>query len=65
MRRVMDCFLVSGITVLVLDSPPPLDWKCSVCIRGTNYETEMVFDIPNAIGIIGNGDFQGEIVEFL
>lgn len=65
MCKILDSFFVTNYTVLVLESPLPIGWKNRVYIDGTEYETEIVYDIPNAIAIKGKGDFEGKSVEFV
>ena len=52
-------------TVLVLENSLSKGWKNGVYIDGTEYETEIVYDIPNAIAVKGKGDFEGKSVEFV
>lgn len=44
-----------------LDSFPPTN---TVKIDGVEYKTEIVYDLPNAIGIVGNGSFEGKNAEW-
>ena len=64
MIKVVDCFSVGKYSILVLGDMPPLDYKKSVRIENVEYETEIVYDFPNAIGIKANGNFKGKTVEF-
>ena len=52
-------------TILILSSPPPPTWRKKVRIGNINYNTEIVYDLPNSIGIVGNGNFVGKDVMFI
>lgn len=65
MRKIVDSFVVGKYTVLVLDSPPPREWRKNVRVENIEYESDIAYDIPNAICVIGTGDFDGKIVEFV
>lgn len=64
MTQVMDCFSVGIYTVLILNSPPPSNWNNGISIDNVEYETEIVYDFPNAIGIKGKGSFKNKTVKF-
>lgn len=51
-------------TLVGLDSPIPDNWKKKVTIDGKEYDTEIVYDLPNHIAIIGNGNFVGKEIVF-
>ena len=63
MYKIIDSFSIRDLTVLVLDNPPPFEWKGGIRIENIDYEMVMVYDIPNAIGIRGTGNFTGKTVE--
>jgi hypothetical protein len=53
-------------TLLGLDSDIPESWTGKeVIIAGKKYKTEIVYDLPRHIAIIGNGTFKGKEVEFI
>ena len=52
-------------TLLGVDSPLPPNRTDKVCIQGKEYQTEIVYDLPNHIAILGDGDFVGKEVEFI
>lgn len=54
-----------NFTVLILNCAPPNKWNNTVRIDGIIYETEIVYDLPNAIGIKGKGDFLNKNVDFI
>ena len=51
MYKIIDSFSIRDLTVLVLDNPPPFEWKGGIRIENIDYEMVMVYDIPNASGI--------------
>lgn len=65
MREIVDCFKAGSYTVLILNSPPPNEWKNLVRIENIEYETVIAYDIPNSIGVKGYGNFIGKTVEFV
>lgn len=50
--------------VLCLNQPIPFDCGNKVTIDGREYETEVVYDLPNSIGILANGNFVGKEIVF-
>lgn len=50
--------------VLCLNQPIPFDCGNKVTIDGREYETEVVYDLPNAIGILATGNFVGKEIVF-
>lgn len=52
-------------TILILSKEIPFNWKKTVKIDNEMYDTEIVYDIENSIGVIGKGDFVGKEVKFL
>ena len=53
-------------TLLGLSDDIPTSWKGKeVIISGNKYSTEMVYDLPKHIAIVGDGDFEGKEVEFI
>lgn len=57
-------YSVGKYTLIGLDSPIPNNWKNKVVIDGKEYDTEIVYDLPNHIAVIGNGDFVGKEIVF-
>lgn len=52
-------------TVLILDSAPPANWKKDIRIGNDVFETEIAYDLPNAIAVKAKGDFVGKQIEYL
>jgi len=46
--------------VLCLNQPVPVGLKKKIVIDDKEYETEIVYDLPNSIGIKGHGTFVGK-----
>lgn len=65
MNKVIEQFNCGKYTVISLKSPPPSHWKKGVRIDNIEYDTEIVYDLPNSIGIIGTGDFKDKQIEFI
>ena len=65
MNKIIEQFNCGKFTVISLQSPPPPNWKKGVRIDNCEYDTEIVYDLPGSIGIIGNGNFKGKPIEFL
>lgn len=65
MSQILDSFVAMDYTVLVLKEPIPKWWKKGVRINNTEYETDIVYDIPNAICVKGKGNFKDKFVEFI
>lgn len=63
MYKIVDSFSIRNVIVLVLDKPPSFEWKGGIRIKNIDYEMVMVYDIPNAIGIKGTGNFTGKNVK--
>lgn len=64
MNRINDQFAVSKYIVLLFDELHVTGSGKTVLINGKMYPTEMVFDLPNSIAIIGQGDFIGKEAVF-
>ena len=60
MNRINDQFTVSKYTVLLFDELRLTGSGKTVTIDGKTYTTEMVFDLPNSIAIIGQGEYIGK-----
>lgn len=56
---------VGKYTVLILDSNIPYSKVSKVIIDGRTFKTEIVYDMPNSIGIIANGNFIGKEIKFI
>lgn len=65
MIRIIEQLKTGKYTLLALDSPPPNHWDKKVEIEGTEYETEIVYDLPNHIAVIGSGEFKGKEIIFI
>lgn len=52
-------------TILILDGELPPHRNGLVRIEGKKFQTEIVYDLPRSIGIIGTGDFTGKEIEFI
>lgn len=53
-----------GYTVLLLDSEIPRTRFSKLIIDGKEYKPEIVYDMPNSIGVIATGSFEGKEVKF-
>ena len=51
-------------TVLCLNQPIPFECGNKVTIDGREYEAEIVYDLPNSIGILATGSFVGKDIVF-
>ena len=51
-------------TVLCLNQPIPVECGEKVTIDNKEYKTEIVYDLPNSIGILANGNFEGKEILF-
>lgn len=51
-------------TVLCLNQPIPFECGNKVTIDGKEYETEIVYVLPNGIGILATGNFVGKDIVF-
>lgn len=51
-------------TLLQLSEGFPNTWCTEATIDGKTYKTEIVYDLPNHIAIIGQGDFVGKEIHF-
>lgn len=60
MNRIIDQFTVSKYTVLLFDELHVTGTGKTALIDGKTYPTEMVFDLPNCIAIIGQGECIGK-----
>ena len=65
MTKIVDQIKTGKYTLLSLDSDPPNHWNKSISIDGEKYKTEIVYDLPKHIAIIGSGDFVGKEVAFI
>ena len=53
-------------TLLGLSGNIPQDWRGSeVILDGERFRTEIVYDLPGHIAIIGKGDFVGKQIQFI
>lgn len=52
-------------TLLGLNGSLPCDRTEKVRISGKEYQTEIVYDLPNHIAVLGEGDFMDKEVEFI
>lgn len=52
-------------TLLILSSPVPNILFHTLLIDGKEYEPVIVYDMPNAIGVPGDGDFEGKEIKFI
>lgn len=52
-------------TVIQLDNPIPLKKFDMVEIDGISYIPEIVYDMPQSIGVLGIGEFVGKTVSFI
>ena len=64
MNRINDQFTVSNYTVLLFDELRVTGAGKTVKIDGKTYPTEIVFDLPNSIAIIGQGEYIGKDAVF-
>lgn len=56
----------NGLTLIGFDEVIPNNLLSdTVRIDGADYKTEIVYDLPNHIAILGEGDFLGKEVEFV
>ncbi len=58
--RIEKQFTVGSCTILCFGSEEPKQFGDTITIDGTIYKTEIVYDLPNAIGIHGTGYFVGK-----
>lgn len=65
MIKVKSQLEVGKYTVLTLDSNIPYSKENEVIIDGKTFQTEIVYDMPNSIGIIAHGDFIGKEIKFI
>ena len=65
MNRINDQFTVSKYTVLLFDELHVTGSGKTVLIDGKTYPTEIVFDLPNSIAIIGQGEYVGKEAVFV
>lgn len=65
MIKIKSQLEVGKYTVLILDSNIPYSRGSEVVINGRTFQTEIVYDIPNSIGIIAHGDFIGKEIKFI
>ena len=53
-------------TLIGLTDSIPLKWKGdTIVIDGKKYKTEIVYDLPKHIAVIGSGEFIGKEVVFV
>ncbi len=64
MNRINDQFTVAKYTVLLFDELHVTGSGKKVTIDGKTYSTEVVFDLPNSIAIIGQGEYIGKDAAF-
>lgn len=62
--KIKSVLHIPGHTVLSFDAPLPKK-RDKVRIENRIYKTEIVYDMPNSIGIIGKVDAAGKEAEFL
>lgn len=65
MIRVDFQYNTGKYTLLGIDSLLPCNRTGKVRIAGKEYQTEIVYDLPNHIAVLGDGDFVGKEVEFI
>lgn len=65
MLKVIGQLDAGKYTVLSFDDELPPNRNGLVEIEGKEYKTEIVYDMPKSIGILGKGDFVGKTVEFV
>lgn len=66
MNKVEFQYNTGKYTLLGLTGEIPLYWKGNeVFIAGKKYDTVMVYDLPNHIAVIGNGEFVNQEVVFI
>ncbi len=64
MIRVVSQIETGKYTLLQLSEGLPNTWCTEATIDGKTYKTEIVYDLPNHIAIVGHGDFTGKEVVF-
>ena len=64
MNRIRDQFTVSKYTILLFDELCITGSGKTIKIDDKSYSTEMVFDLPNSIAIIGHGEYIGKDAGF-
>lgn len=65
MNKIIKQLPCDNYAVLILDSSPPSCWNTkTVVVDGVAYESEIVYDLENAIAVPAKGDFIGKTVEF-
>jgi len=53
-------------TLVGLSDSPPYNWKGNeVLVEGKSYKTELVYDLPKCIAVLGVGDFVGKEITFV
>lgn len=65
MIKIKSQLEVGKYTVLILDSNIPYSKVSKVIIDGRTFKTEIIYDMPNSIGIIANGNFIGNEIKFI
>lgn len=63
MAKIVECFAVGDNTVLILSELRKVTDKA--VINNIEYNTQIAYDIPNAISIAGNHDFSGDEIRFI
>ena len=63
--KVIAQFEMGKYTVIQLDNPIPLKKFDMVEIDGIFYIPEIVYDMPQSIGVLGIGKFVGKTVSFI
>ncbi len=56
---------VGKYTVISINQELPTNWGKLVEINGKKYETEIAYDLPNSLGIVGTGEFVGKEIKFI
>lgn len=65
MSNVVKQLKTNTRSVLILDAEPPRTWKKKIDIEGQVYDTDIVYDLKNAIAIKSQTDVVGKHVEFI
>ena len=65
MIKIIDQLNAGKYTVVILDSAIPSIWNKKVKIGNKEYRTEIAYDLPNGLGIIGKGEFIGKEITFI
>ena len=65
MIKVTEQFEAGKYTIICLDNPVPLKKFDRIEIDGISYIPEIVYDLPQSIGVLGIGNFVGKTVSFI